>query len=115
MSCSMAGRGTGDRARDPRGRPGCLPAGDGPLQPMTVRERLAEDNPEAVLWDGCDEALVGMGYRCGKRMLAVYDYDLLVKVFVDQGMSEEEAGEWVEFNIVGAWVGENTPITLYAT
>jgi hypothetical protein len=25
-------------------------------------------------------------------------------------MSPEEAEEWMEFNVVGAWMGENTPI-----
>ena len=26
------------------------------------------------------------------------------------GMSDEEAVEYFEFNVTGAWVGENTPI-----
>jgi hypothetical protein len=28
-------------------------------------------------------------------------------------MTEEEAVEYVDYNIVGSWVGERTPIILY--
>lgn len=68
---------------------------------------------QAIVWDGCDEAIVGVGTRCGHDGLFVYDYDLLVELFMAQQMSKEEAMEWVDYNIVGAWVGEGTPIVLY--
>ena len=29
------------------------------------------------------------------------------------GMTREEAIEWMEFNVVGAWVGETTPIFVH--
>ena len=29
------------------------------------------------------------------------------------GMEEEEAIEWIEFNIIGAWVGAGTPIIVW--
>lgn len=80
---------------------------------MTIREMLAEDNPEALLADGFDDALVGIARRCGQPTLAVYDYGLGIKVLMDRdGMSYEEAVEWMEFNVVGAWFGEHTPIWL---
>ena len=41
---------------------------------MTLREQIAEENPEALFADGLDEALVGMAVRCGQPVLAVYDY-----------------------------------------
>lgn len=72
-------------------------------------------DPDAVIWDGCDEAIIGTGYRCGQKTLFVYDYQTLVNVFVNKGMSHEEATEWVDYNIVGAWAGEGTPIVLFAT
>ena len=34
----------------------------------------------------------------------------MVDVFVKQGMSYEEAVEWVEFNVIGGWLGDNTPM-----
>jgi len=63
-----------------------------------------------VLWDGLDEAFVGIGNRCGQPPVAVYDRRRCVEAFVAQGMTEEEAEEWLDFNVVSAWVGEQTPI-----
>jgi hypothetical protein len=78
-----------------------------------IRELLAEDNPEALLADGFEAAFVGIARRCGQPTLAVYDYDLCIQVLVKRdGMSEEEAQECLEFNSVGAWAGEHTPIWL---
>lgn len=70
-------------------------------------------DPATVVWTGCDHAIVGHGSRCGQPDLLVYDYTRLLTVFTRQGMSREDAREWVDVNIVGAWVGEHTPITLY--
>ena len=63
-------------------------------------------------WSGCDEAIVGLGHRCGCDTVVVYDYDKLVDVFIQQGMDEEESIEWIDFNILGAWIGEDTPMVL---
>jgi hypothetical protein len=67
----------------------------------------------AVKWEGCDEAIVGIASRCGQYNLYVYDYDLLVHKFMGDDMTEEEAMEWVDYNIAGAWIGSGTPIILY--
>ena len=63
-------------------------------------------------WIGCDDAIVGLGHRCGCDTVVVYDYDKLVDVFIQQGMDEEESIEWIDYNILGAWVGDDTPIIL---
>jgi hypothetical protein len=67
---------------------------------------------QLIFWDDCDAALVGIGGRCSQESVAVYDYRLLVQVFVDQGMDDEEAEEWISYNVEGAWVGPLTPIIL---
>ena len=77
-----------------------------------VVDMLADENEEALFADGLDAALVGIARRCGQPTLAVYDYEKCVKIFMDQGMEHEEAIEWMEFNVVGAWMGEHTPIWL---
>jgi hypothetical protein len=73
------------------------------------RRWISETHGEVMLWDGCDEALLGIGMRCGQKPVAVYSHDRLVEAFA-QGMTVEEATEWVQVNILGAWVGEQTPI-----
>ncbi len=80
-------------------------------QPM--REFIDEFAEDAVVFEGCDEAIVGYASRINLEPVVVYSYNSLVAVFVKQGMSEDEAIEWVDYNIVGAWVGERTPIILY--
>lgn len=66
--------------------------------------------PETLLADGFDAALLGFGRRFN-TIVAVYSYAKCVDILVTQsGMSEEEAEEYMEFNVVGAHVGEQTPI-----
>lgn len=66
-------------------------------------------NSPTLLLDGADDAIIGYIQRCGHPVVAIYDHQKLVEHFVREGMTEDEAEEWVEFNIVGAWMGEGTP------
>ena len=60
--------------------------------------------------DGFEGALVGYARRCGQPEIAIYDYEKAVQILMDRdGMSYEDAVEWMEFNVVGAWVGPGTP------
>lgn len=67
---------------------------------------------ETLTIDGCDEAVLGFFERCGQPPVVVYDYGKLRDVFTAQGMTEEEAEEWIDFNIVGAWLGAGTPAVM---
>tara|TARA_R110000782_G_scaffold155542_1_gene247749 strand:- start:1463 stop:1690 length:228 start_codon:yes stop_codon:yes gene_type:complete len=67
---------------------------------------------DKTVWIGCDDAILGLGYRCSQEPLVVYDYNKLIEVFIDQGMSKEESIEWIDYNILEAWIGEDTPIIL---
>lgn len=67
---------------------------------------------ETMFIDGCDEAVVGYAWRCGQPPIVVYSHQGLVSKFVRDGMSEDDAEEWVSFNIVGAWHGLGTPAVL---
>ena len=68
-------------------------------------------------WDGLDDAIVGQAsvWNGNERVeVLVYDADLMIKVFVDRdGMSEEEANEYILFNIEGAYIGEDTPVLVW--
>jgi hypothetical protein len=81
---------------------------------MTIREMLAEVDPEILICDGLDSALVGWVERCSKHPVACYDYDKCVAALMaTSSMTEEEATEYFEFNTTGAWVGERTPVFLH--
>lgn len=74
-------------------------------------EVMEELNPQCLSADGFDEAIVGIAERCGQPALLVYDRQKCIKILVDRdGMTEEEAVEYFDFNVSGAWVGEHTPI-----
>ena len=60
--------------------------------------------------DGFESAELGIMRRCGQRDIIVYDYDKCIKILMDRdGMSYEDAVDFMEFNVVGAWVGNETP------
>jgi len=72
---------------------------------------LKERGETVLLMDGFDEALIGFSQRMNEPLLAVYSYQVMVDVCVFRdGMSYEEAEEYIEYNCIGAWVGEQTPI-----
>lgn len=60
--------------------------------------------------DGFEEAFLGVGRQFNQE-LSVYDYDKCVEILCDRdGMTTEEAIEYMEFNVVNAWVGKGTPV-----
>lgn len=65
---------------------------------IDIEECLSDD---AIRFDGLDGAIVGHDHNG----YLVYDYDLMVKIFMDEGMSGYEAAEWVDYNVVGVNAG----------
>ena len=44
---------------------------------------------------------------------AIYDYGKCVQILMQRdGMTEEDAEEFMDFNVTGAWVGKGTPVFL---
>ena len=81
---------------------------------MTLTELVASHNEEAVLVDGFDEAFIGMVERCGlPAPVVLYDKGKCIQILIDRdGMTYEDAEEFFDFNVTGAWVGEYTPMFL---
>ncbi|HLA89211.1 MAG TPA: hypothetical protein VJL28_02120 [Gemmatimonadaceae bacterium] len=75
---------------------------------------VADENPDALLADGFEDAFIGLARRCGQPTLVTYDTDKCLEILIARdGMTYEEAVEYFEFNVVGAWMGPNTPLYLY--
>lgn len=75
-----------------------------------LKETIASTNEEAMLVDGHDDSLVG--YDTQGR--AVYLVKNIIETLMERdGMSQDEAIEFFDFNIAGAFVGEYTPIYMY--
>ena len=72
-------------------------------------EQYVEDSDITTLTaDGFDAAIVGV--TDGGVVRVVYDYETCVRVLMADGMSEEDAIEHMSFNVMGSYVGEQTPI-----
>lgn len=80
-----------------------------------IREALQEHygavDIELLFADGFDDAIVGV---CAATNKVVYSYDAMAGVLMHRdNMTIEEALEYLDFNVVGAYVGENTPIYIH--
>lgn len=65
---------------------------------------------EIMFCDGFKEALVGTGNRFNYPV-TVYSKLKMIEI-LKKSMSEEEALEYFDFNIAGAYIGESTPVFL---
>lgn len=74
---------------------------------------FVDDEQELLLADGFEEAFVGVMVRFGMQPLALYDRVKCIEILLKRdGMDEEGAEEFFEFNVIGAWAGEGTPAFL---
>jgi hypothetical protein len=63
------------------------------------------------LADGFENAFVGSSISAFNReQVAIYDYEECIAVLIQQDMSEEDAVEHFQYNVIGSWVGEDTPV-----
>jgi len=83
-----------------------------------IRERIAEMYDDALLFldpPHFDAAIVGVVQQFDHATVC-YSVDKVLEILMEHdGMSDEEAIEYFEFNIIGAWMGENTPSFLEKT
>jgi len=78
----------------------------------SIIEIEGEDN-EILLADGFEDAYMGIARQFTKNPLALYDRNKCIDILVNRdGMSDEEAEEYFQYNVEGSWVGENTPMFL---
>ena len=90
-----------------------------------VREWVAENNDEALFADGFEDAVIGICERYGQDPIVAYDREKCIRILVEQIQEdlpksddpEEdafnaflEAEEYFSYNVIGSWVGENTPV-----
>jgi len=76
-----------------------------------IREELSEEYGDLLFMSEVefDEAIIGVAERIGMEAVVAYDTDKIIEI-LSRDMTEEEAVEYFDFNIIGAYVGERTPI-----
>ena len=81
---------------------------------LNIREHLNSYGDGELLFlsePEFDAAIVGIAERIGMSEVVVYDITKIIDVLCERdGMDRDMAAEYYEFNILGAYVGERTPI-----
>jgi len=74
------------------------------------RDWIAEYVDDSVIIaSGFDSSIVGYTSDSGS-IRVIYDAESMAQSLVDDGLTHEEAWEYLEFNTFCAYVGEGTPI-----
>jgi hypothetical protein len=78
-------------------------------QGTSILDQIVENYPddEILKADGLDDGIIGIEEN---SMRLVYSKSKVIEILMSEDMTEEDALEHYYFNIVGAYVGEKTPI-----
>ena len=79
-----------------------------------IVDYLQEQHPEIytdiLLADGFEEAFMGVSYSFGSAPKACYDTHKCIDILQKRdGMTLDEAVEYFDYNVTGAYVGDFTP------
>ena len=78
---------------------------------MNLRQKIEEDLETGMFMDGFDNALIGCAQVGGKFPVPCYSISKIIKILM-KDMSYEEALDYLDYNILGGYLGEKTPIFL---
>jgi hypothetical protein len=81
-------------------------------QTSQILAQLADLNPEAVLFDNMDCALIGLGYIANDGPVAVYSRTKIYDKLLSDGFSREDAEEYYAGKFVALRVGTLTPVII---
>jgi len=76
-----------------------------------LKNKLVKLDPELLFADGYDDCIIGMTFRADVPV-DIYSADKIIDKLANE-MSYEEAQEFFDFNIEGAYMGERTPVYWY--
>ena len=63
--------------------------------------------------DGYDKAVIGVAERSSSDPVIAYDANKCIEILKQQGMSDIEAVEYFEYNVLGAYMGPGTPVFVW--
>ncbi len=83
---------------------------------MSKRDELVNitNDDELLFMDPArfDAAIVGYVEGIGRADVVCYDRVKVLEILMEDGMDYDEAEEYYSFNVVGAYMGEKTPVFL---
>jgi hypothetical protein len=80
---------------------------------MTIQEAIdtLNEDEELILADGFEEAFLGIAIQFNTKF-TVYSRPKCIEILC-KDMTWEDAEEYFEFNVQGAYVGDGTPAFMY--
>lgn len=81
---------------------------------MTINEYDIESYCEgAIMLDGLDDAIVGIVEQFGASPRLLYSRSKILQILQERDlMTEQEAEEFYDYNILGLYAGEQNPVFL---
>jgi len=81
-----------------------------------TRDEIAENYPELLCLDPAyfDAAILGVIHDFNRTAVCYSEQKIIELLMKEDGMDYDEAIEYYQFNILGAWMGEGTPMYLEA-
>ena len=83
------------------------------MTPAEILQAMRENYEDLLLADGFENALIGVVDGACRSPVACYDYEQCVEILVARGIDEEDAHDYMSFNVLGAFVGELTPLFVH--
>ena len=77
-----------------------------------IAERYDIDLGDAILLEGFDEAIISIA-ESFNGVIVVYSAELIIKVLMDVGMSNDDAIDYYDNNILYTYFGEQSPVFIY--
>ena len=76
-------------------------------------DKIKKLDPTILVADGFDDCIIGLTFR-DDELVALYSVDRIIDTLCnDNHMDVEDAYEYFEFNIAGAYMGPKTPMYLW--
>ena len=75
-----------------------------------ILDLVAQLNSKALVAKGLEEAVIGYVERFGQEPLVLFDKKRCITILMETSeMTMDEAEEYFDFNVIGAWMGDGTP------
>lgn len=76
-------------------------------------KELPEWAEGAVILEGLDDAIIGIGQQWGSNPCMIYSVQKIIDILVKRDeMDPDDAVEYYEFNIMQLYAGEQTPVMM---
>lgn len=63
---------------------------------LAIEQSNEQLNDEPIRFEDLDDAIIGTD----QNGLLVYDYSKMIDVFTKQGMTADDANEWIDYNVL---------------